>query len=124
MKNVLCVLALTLVFGLGEVFAQTRQKVDLIMNGEFVVTLDDVRPVIEDGAVAIHDGRIVAVGSAGKIQAAYHAPMNIRGKARVLMPGLVNGHTHAAMVLFRGLADDLALVEWLFDFIFPAEDSL
>lgn len=101
--------------------AQPMQEVDLLIGGEFVVTIDDTRPVIRDGAVAVKDGRIVAVGAAAEIFAAYHAPLTLAGEQRVLMPGLVNGHTHAAMVLFRGIADDLALIEWLNDFIFPAE---
>jgi len=106
---------------ISSAMAQARQKVDLIISGEFVVTIDDARPVIRDGAVAVHEGRIVAVGTAAEIRAAYHAPLTLPGEQRVLMPGLVNGHTHAAMVLFRGIADDLALIEWLTDFIFPAE---
>ena len=101
--------------------AQTRQEVDLLIGGAFVVTIDDARPVIRDGAVAVHDGRIVAVGTEAEIRAAYHAPVTLPGEQRVLMPGLVNGHTHAAMVLFRGMADDLALSAWLTNFIFPAE---
>src|SRR5262245_35759745 len=101
--------------------AETRQEVDLLIGGEFVVTIDDARPVIRDGAVAVKDGRIVAVGTAAEIATAYQASLTLPGEQRVLMPGLVNGHTHAAMVLFRGLADDLALSEWLTNFIFPAE---
>ncbi|MGH7261874.1 MAG: amidohydrolase family protein [Nitrospiraceae bacterium] len=81
--------------------AQPMQEVDLLIGGEFVVTIDDTRPVIRDGAVAVKDGRIVAVGAAAEIFAAYHAPLTLPGEQRVLMPGLVNGHTHAAMVLFR-----------------------
>jgi 5-methylthioadenosine/S-adenosylhomocysteine deaminase len=99
----------------------TKQHVDLVIGGEFVVTIDDARPVIRDGAVAVKDGRVVAVGTAAEINAAYQAPLTLPGEQRVLMPGLVNGHTHAAMVLFRGIADDLALSEWLTNFIFPAE---
>lgn len=100
--------------------AQTKQDVDLLIAGEFVVTIDDTRPVIRNGAVAVKDGRIVAVGTAREIAAAYQAPLTLPGEQRVLMPGLVNGHTHAAMVLFRGLADDLALSEWLTNFTFRA----
>jgi 5-methylthioadenosine/S-adenosylhomocysteine deaminase len=99
----------------------TRQEVDLVIGGEFVVTIDDARPVIRNGAVAVKDGRIVAVGTAAEIAAAYRAPLTLPGEQRVLLPGLVNGHTHAAMTLFRGIADDLALNEWLTQFIFPAE---
>jgi 5-methylthioadenosine/S-adenosylhomocysteine deaminase len=113
--------ALLVTAGSSGAIAQTKQEVDLLIGGEFVVTIDDARPVIRDGAVAVKDGRIVAVGTAVEIAAAYQAPLTLPGEQRVLMPGLVNGHTHAAMVLFRGMADDLALSEWLTKFIFPAE---
>ena len=114
-------LVLTVMIGCTTAQPQPRQEVDLLIGGEFVVTMDDARPVIRDGAVAVKDGRIVAVGTAAEIAAAYQASLTLPGEQRVLMPGLVNGHTHAAMVLFRGLADDLALSEWLTNFIFPAE---
>jgi 5-methylthioadenosine/S-adenosylhomocysteine deaminase len=116
----LCVALLVILLSSGA-RAQTKQEVDLLIGGEFVVTIDDARPVIRNGAVAVKDGRIVAVGTSVEIAAAYHAALTLPGEQRVLMPGLVNGHTHAAMVLFRGMADDLALSEWLTNFIFPAE---
>lgn len=113
--------ALLATVGSSGAIAETKQEVDLLIGGEFVVTMDDARPVIRNGAVAVKDGGIVAVGTAAEIGAAYQARLTLPGQQRVLMPGLVNGHTHAAMVLFRGMADDLALSEWLTNFIFPAE---
>ena len=105
MLRVRCLCAcLLLTVGVSSAMAQPRQTADLIIGGEFVVTIDEARPVIRDGAVAVHDGRIVAVGTAAEIRAAYRAPVTLPGEQRVLMPGLVNGHTHAAMVLFRGIA--------------------
>ena len=101
--------------------AQGRQRVDLIMGGDVVVTMADDRPVIDEGAVAIEDGRIVAVDARRNILAAYEAETVLAGEGMALMPGLVNGHGHTAMVLFRGLADDLALGDWLNDRIVPAE---
>ena len=71
--------------------------------------------------VAIDDGTIIAVGPAAEINAAYAAVENLEAANRVVMPGLVNGHSHAAMSLFRGIADDLALMDWLNDYMFPAE---
>jgi 5-methylthioadenosine/S-adenosylhomocysteine deaminase len=115
--------ALLVTVATSGALAQTKHEVDLLIGGEFVVTIDDARPVIRNGAVAVKDGRIVAVGTAAEIAAAYRAPLTLPGEQRVLMPGLVNGHTHAAMVLFRGMADDLALSEWLTNFIFPAEGT-
>jgi len=95
--------------------------VDLIVKGDYVVTQDDARPVIEGGAVAIKGGRIVAVGPAAEIKAKYRAATVLDGKDRVVMPGLVNGHTHAAMTLLRGIADDIELIDWLRKYIFPTE---
>ncbi len=98
-----------------------RQHVDLIMGGDVVVTMDDARPLIQQGAVAVAEGRIVAVDSRRNIQAAYDAETLLPGEGMALMPGLVNGHGHTAMVLFRGLADDLPLGDWLGQRIGPAE---
>jgi 5-methylthioadenosine/S-adenosylhomocysteine deaminase len=77
--------------------------------------------VIEQGSVAVNDGVILAVGSAESINSEFTARKTLDGKNRVVMPGLVNGHSHAAMTLLRGVADDLALMDWLNNYIFPAE---
>ena len=98
-----------------------RSAVDLIVNGDYVVTMNTGGDVIADAAVAIRDGYIVAIDSAANIDAAYVAAETVAGEGRVVMPGLVNGHTHAAMTLLRGVADDLALMDWLNNYIFPAE---
>ncbi|MDX1481454.1 MAG: amidohydrolase [Woeseiaceae bacterium] len=98
-----------------------RTRVDLIAAGAQVVTMDTDGRVIDDGAVAVADGLIVAVGSADQIDAAYVAGQRIGGDDQVILPGLVNGHSHAAMTLLRGVADDLALMDWLQNYIFPAE---
>jgi 5-methylthioadenosine/S-adenosylhomocysteine deaminase len=99
----------------------TTGRVELIVGGDFVVTMNDAQPIIKNGAVAIKDGKIVAVDTIDKILASYKAARTLPGEGMVLMPGLVNGHSHSAMVLFRGLADDLALQDWLENYIFPAE---
>jgi len=96
-------------------------EVDLIMGGAYVVTMDKQQPVIRHGAVAIRAGNIIDVDSREKITARYRASQQLAGSGMILMPGLINGHTHAAMTLFRGLADDIALMEWLQHNIFPAE---
>jgi 5-methylthioadenosine/S-adenosylhomocysteine deaminase len=95
--------------------------IDLIVAGDYVVTMDDNRRVIENGAIAVDGGVILAVDSERAVRALYTAREDIAGKGRVLMPGLVNGHSHAAMTLLRGVADDLALMDWLNNYIFPAE---
>jgi len=95
--------------------------IDLIVNGDHIVTMNADREVILNGAVAIDDGVIVAIGSHDVIHATYTARQTLDGGNRVVMPGLVNGHGHAAMTLLRGIADDLALMDWLNNYIFPAE---
>jgi 5-methylthioadenosine/S-adenosylhomocysteine deaminase len=98
------------------------QKVDYILCGDYIITMDEGKEFIRDGAVAINGSKIVDVDSYGKIIERYSSERIIRGKNRVLMPGFINTHTHAAMVYFRGLADDLPLREWLEDHIWPAEN--
>jgi 5-methylthioadenosine/S-adenosylhomocysteine deaminase len=96
-------------------------RIDLIVRGDHIVSMDPAGTVIEDGAVAINEGLIIAIGSAADIEAEYSAVETLDGENRVVMPGLVNGHSHAAMTLLRGVADDLALMDWLQNYIFPAE---
>jgi len=86
-----------------------------------VVTEDPQRRVIEDGAVAIRGDNIVEVGTAAEIVGKYSARNQINQPNAILAPGLINTHTHAAMSLFRGVANDLKLQDWLEKFIFPAE---
>jgi 5-methylthioadenosine/S-adenosylhomocysteine deaminase len=97
------------------------KPVDMIVRGGTIVTMDAGRRVIEDGAVAVRAGRIVAVGKRADVERSFIAREVIDAGGRVVMPGLINGHTHVAMTLFRGLADDLDLNEWLTKYIFPAE---
>ncbi|HZD53108.1 MAG TPA: amidohydrolase family protein, partial [Woeseiaceae bacterium] len=99
----------------------TGKPIDLIVEGRWVLTMDDDASVIENGAVAVDDGVILALGPAAEIDARYAAGRRLDGDHRVVMPGLINGHTHAAMTLLRGVADDLELMTWLNDYIFPAE---
>jgi 5-methylthioadenosine/S-adenosylhomocysteine deaminase len=101
--------------------ASAKDKVDLLVTGGTVVTMDAQRRVIEDGAVAIRGDSIVAVGPRAEIESRFEAAQTIDAHGALVMPGLINGHAHAAMSLFRGLADDLALDEWLQKYIFPAE---
>lgn len=95
--------------------------VDLIVSGDYVVTMDESHTLITDGAIAINNGRIVAIDSYENIAASYRAREMLDGKDRVVMPGLINGHTHAAMTLLRGIADDRDLMDWLQNYIFPTE---
>ncbi|MDE0756427.1 MAG: amidohydrolase family protein, partial [Woeseiaceae bacterium] len=98
-----------------------RKPIDLIINGDYVVSMDADASVYQDSAVAVHEGIILAIGSQAKISATYIATESLAGDGRIVMPGLINGHSHAAMTLLRGVADDLALMDWLNNYIFPAE---
>jgi len=95
--------------------------VDMIVRGGTVVTMDGPRRVVENGSVAVKNGRIVAVGSVAEIDRSYGSRQIVNATGKVVIPGLINGHTHVPMTLFRGLADDLDLQEWLTKYIFPAE---
>jgi len=102
--------------------AQTRrQQVDLLVLGGTIVTMDQTRRVIDEGGIAISQGRIVAIGPRAEMERAYTSRQRVSAAGKVITPGLINGHTHVPMVLFRGLADDLDLQEWLTKYIFPAE---
>ena len=101
--------------------ADAGKQIDLIVAGDYIVTMDDAATVHTGSAVAIDDGVIIAIGPAAEINATYQAAQTLEGQDRIVMPGLVNGHSHAAMTLLRGVADDLALMDWLNNYIFPAE---
>jgi len=101
--------------------AQTPRPVDLIVANGIVVTMDDARRVIDRGSVAILGNTIAGVGPADEIAKAFTGKTTIDAVGKVVIPGLINTHTHAPMVLYRGLGDDLALMDWLQKYIFPAE---
>lgn len=94
---------------------------DWIWSARLVITEDPGRRVIENGAVAIAGDRIVAVGARAAIDAQYQARQRLDRPDAILAPGLIDTHTHAAMSLLRGIADDMRLQDWLEKFIFPAE---
>jgi 5-methylthioadenosine/S-adenosylhomocysteine deaminase len=100
---------------------RSRKRASLIVLGGTIVTMDSSRRVIENGAIAVEDGKIVAIGPRSEIQKQYFSNDIIEAGNRMIIPGLINGHTHVPMTLFRGLADDLDLQEWLTKYIFPAE---
>src|SRR5690348_11872671 len=91
---------------------------DVLLTNAHVVTMDDAFTAYAPGAVAIGGGKILAVG---RIEADYDARDTIDCRGRVVMPGLVNAHTHAPMTLLRGLADDLRLDVWLMGYMMPVE---
>jgi 5-methylthioadenosine/S-adenosylhomocysteine deaminase len=104
--------------------ARAVERVDLVIRGGTVVTMDPARNVHAPGAIAIRGEQILAVGPEADITADYEGAKTIDARGGLIVPGLINAHNHAAMSLFRGLADDLALMEWLQKYIFPAEAKL
>jgi len=115
---------LVLLISIAQSVTMAQRKktvVDLIITGGTVVTMDNSRRIIENGAVAVKNGRILAIGRATEIVRDHAAGEVINAGGKVVIPGLINGHTHVPMTLFRGLADDLDLQEWLTKYIFPAE---
>ena len=101
--------------------ATARQRADLLITSGTIVTMDAERRVIEDGTIAVRGGVIVAIGPTAEIVSKYSAARSINAAGRIVMPGLINTHTHAPMTLFRGIAGDTILQEWLEKYIFPAE---
>jgi 5-methylthioadenosine/S-adenosylhomocysteine deaminase len=99
------------------------ESVDLLIRNGTILTMDTDSRVIENGSIAIQGDRIAGVGTSEDFKDV-HAPRLIDARGGIVMPGLVNTHTHAAMTCFRGLADDLPLMTWLNDHIFPAESKL
>src|SRR6266849_9379535 len=98
-----------------------REKVDLLISGGTVVTMDPQRRILEDAAVAVRGDTIVAVGTRAVLEARCLPSRRFSARGKLVLPGLINGHTHAPMTLLRGLADDLTLQDWLEKYIFPAE---
>ncbi len=96
------------------------KEVDIIISGCLVVTMDKEFKVYEDGFIAIEENHLVAIGESD-LSSQFKANTIIDGKDKLAMPGLINTHTHAPMVYFRGYADDLPLKEWLEAHIWPLE---
>lgn len=105
------------------VWALAAEPADWIWSGRYVITMDAQRRVIENGAVAVRADRIVGVGSKTEIDSRFQPKQRLDRPDAILAPGLIDTHTHAAMSLLRGLADDLNLQDWLNKFIFPAESK-
>jgi len=97
-------------------------NVDYIIYADYVLPMDESLTVIKDGAIAVKGTRVLKVGTSQDISRYYAPEVVINGKQKVVFPGLINTHTHAAMVYFRGIADDQPLKEWLENHIWPAEN--
>jgi len=98
-----------------------KRRATLVVTGGTVITMDPQRRVLSPGAVAIDGTSIVAVDTPEAISRGFAAADVVQAGGSVVLPGLINTHGHAAMVMYRGLADDLVLMDWLQKYIFPAE---
>lgn len=96
-------------------------KLDTIIGNGTILTMDRHLTLIEKGSIGVLNGTIVHVGTEPPISS---AERHIDAQGGIIMPGLINAHTHAAMTLFRGLADDLPLMRWLNDYVFPVEQQM
>jgi 5-methylthioadenosine/S-adenosylhomocysteine deaminase len=120
-KTLACVLIVVATLCVTSHAQNAQRHVSIVVAGGTVVTVDAARHIYNPGAVAIDGNSIVAVGPAADIAARFRGAQQINAAGQVVIPGLINTHTHAPMVLYRGLADDLPLQEWLEKYIFPAE---
>ncbi|QGY41150.1 amidohydrolase family protein [Pseudodesulfovibrio cashew] len=97
---------------------------DLLVRADTVVTQDDARSIFNGAGIAISDGLVMEVGDYAALDARFEPAARLDLSGRIVFPGLVNGHTHLPMTLFRGFADDMPLMEWLEDHIWPVEFQL
>ena len=97
------------------------QDVDILITGGKALLLDPQNTAIDKSAIAISSSDIAAIGPAKELAKKYRAKKIINAEDSLVLPGFVNCHTHAAMTCFRGIADDLELMDWLNNYIFPAE---
>src|SRR5436190_16733873 len=121
MKSLRLASLLSVAFLVGVAAQTAPRQVATMVSGGTVVTVDSERHIYNPGAVAIDGTTIVAVGAAADIAARFKAADQINAAGSIVIPGLINTHGHAPMVLYRGLADDLRLQDWLEKYIFPAE---
>jgi 5-methylthioadenosine/S-adenosylhomocysteine deaminase len=110
---------------MAQIVAKEPVRFDVLIKNATIVTMDPERRVIEDGVIGMNGDSIAFVGTAKELQAQSMrertAKETIDAKGKLIIPGLINGHTHIPMVLMRGLIDDVTLDDWLRKYIFPAE---
>lgn len=97
------------------------ENIDHLIHGKWVITCEENEAPLEQHALAIKDGKILAILPSKEATQKYKAKKEIHYPTHALTPGLINAHTHSAMTLFRGLSDDLELMDWLENHIWPAE---
>ena len=122
MNRALATVSAAAVLAVAVLAAQpARRAISLVVVGGTVVTQNAAHDIVSPGAIAIDGTDIVEIGAPSAIASRYQAAETIEARDDIILPGLINTHTHAPMVMYRGLADDLALMDWLQKYIFPAE---
>ena len=99
------------------------QNVDTIIQARWIIPVEPENTVYEDHVLIIHEGRILDILPTSDASKIYQAANTLELKQHALIPGLINAHTHCAMSLLKGLADDLPLMDWLQNHIWPAEQK-
>ena len=99
------------------------KNIDTLLHARWIIPVDDDNNCLADHSIAIHEERILEILPTDKAKDSYQAQTEINYSDHALIPGLINAHTHAAMSLFRGLADDLPLMDWLNNHIWPTENK-
>lgn len=97
------------------------EKIDQLIHAKWIITCEDRNQILENHSLAIKDGKIQAILPTAKAKEKYQAANEETYAAHAVLPGFINSHTHSAMNIFRGLADDLELMDWLNNHIWPAE---
>ena len=100
---------------------RAQERVDLLVTDGIVVSMDGARAIYQDGSVAVRGDSVVAVGPRSAMERRFKGAQVIDAHGGLVLPGFINGHTHAPMTLFRGLVADVTLNDWLYKYIFPAE---
>lgn len=100
------------------------QIADFIVTARWIIPIEPRFKIIQDGALAVQSGRIVAIGAENEVLRDFSSKNLTRRPDHILMPGLINAHTHSPMALLRGFADDYPLMQWLENYIWPVEKTL
>jgi 5-methylthioadenosine/S-adenosylhomocysteine deaminase len=121
------IFVLLIAFGIlivsGAQFINNHEQVDVLIVNGTIVSMDPDRTILEHSAISIKNGKILAIEKMGSSGSVPKAKETIDATGKLVMPGLINTHTHAAMTIFRGYADDMPLMEWLQNHIWPAESK-
>ena len=107
----------------AEEYKNEKLHVDIIMEADHILTMNSSNTILKNSAIAIDGGLIIDIDNVKNINAKYQTDNRISGKHKIALPGLINGHSHAAMTLLRGIADDRSLIDWLNNYIFPLEQQ-